>query len=43
MGKKYIPLGLNQINYKVYLDDLIKIYKKQKIVKITIPKYHSNK
>jgi hypothetical protein len=27
MGKKYIPVQLHSLSYKVYLDSLVKIYK----------------
>lgn len=37
MGKKYIPIKINEISYKVYLDNLVKIYKVTKRASVPIP------
>jgi hypothetical protein len=39
MGKKYIPIEMNTIQYRVYLENLSKIYKKVKKPLPMLPKY----
>ncbi len=40
MGKKYIPIKICDYSYKVYLDNLVKIYKVNKRIEIPIPPYY---
>lgn len=40
MGKKYIPIKIQDCSYKVYLDNLVKIYKVSKRNEIPIPAYN---
>lgn len=37
MGKKYIPIKIQDLTYKIYLDNLIKIYKVTKRSSLPIP------
>lgn len=39
MGKKYIPVEFNTYQYRVYLTDLIKIYKIAKKTHLQAPSY----
>lgn len=39
MGKKYIPIKIQELTYKIYLDNLIKIYKVTKRASLPIPLY----
>jgi hypothetical protein len=40
MGKKYIPIKIHDLAYKVYLDNLVKIYKVAKRTALPIPVFH---
>lgn len=42
MGKKYLPVEINQLPYKIYLDNLHKIYRVNKITIRSIPAYQKN-
>ncbi len=39
MGKKYIPIELHTMQYRVYLENLLKIYKVAKKQLPAIPKF----
>ncbi len=39
MGKKFIPVQLHQLAYKVYLDNLVKIYKSSRKPSIPPPPF----
>lgn len=39
MGKKYIPIKIQDLTYKIYLDNLVKIYKVTKRASLAIPLY----
>lgn len=39
MGKKFIPVQLQGLNYKVYLENLVKIYKCARKPSIAPPAY----
>lgn len=39
MGKKFIPIKMRELSYKVYLDNLVKIYKCAKRTSIPIPPF----
>lgn len=40
MGKKYIPVKVNGLSYKVYLDNIEKIYKNTSKTSVPIPPFH---
>jgi hypothetical protein len=40
MGKKYIPVQLHGLSYKIYLDNLVKVYKCPKKGNIPIPPFN---
>lgn len=39
MGKKFIPIKMHQLPYKVYLDNLHKIYKCPKRTALPVPPF----
>jgi hypothetical protein len=39
MGKKFIPVKMHELGYKVYLDNLMKIYKCAKKVSLPVPAF----
>lgn len=39
MGKKYIPIKIQELTYKIYLDNLVKIYKVTKRPSLPIPSF----
>lgn len=40
MGKKYIPVRINGVTVKLYLESLTKIYKCARKTSIAIPAFH---
>lgn len=41
MGKKFLPVIVKEVQYKLYLEDLTKIYKKIEKIERIIPAYNS--
>lgn len=39
MGKKFIPIKMHELTYKVYLDNLLKIYKCVKRASLPVPPF----
>jgi hypothetical protein len=39
MGKKFIPVKMHEMTYKVYLDNLVKIYKCAKKTTLPVPPF----
>lgn len=39
MGKKYVPIKMNGYGYRVYLEDVMKVYKSVKKTAIPIPAF----
>ena len=40
MGKKFIPVKMHELSYKVYLDNLIKIYKFARKTSLPVPPFN---
>jgi hypothetical protein len=41
MGKKYLPLVVSRLPYKLYLDDVKRIHQKVRTIIPSIPSYYS--
>jgi len=40
MGKKFIPVKMHELTYKVYLDNLVKIYKCARKTTLPVPSFN---